>query len=334
LTPERFVAVAALAAATLAARPAAAYVRTEVVPRSSAGSPTGPPVPVAWAGDCIFMTAFPNDFVAAANDNFMTLEDVQAAVNLAAQAWSMADPMNGCTYLSFDLNFASDPTPRVVHTDYKTMLVFRTTSWCALDPTGQCDPDPGVEAAYDSSALALTTVSANPHTGEIKDVDMEVNAFQHAWADIVVHPELGPAQMPGSTIQDLQNALTHEFGHLIGLDHTCYQTPPATIPTDENGVPILDCFSADEAVHETTMFPSATPGDTMKRDLAPDDRQGLCDIYNVANDPQVCAPVTMPSAGGCSCAAAPGGHSTSALAGGALLAVAVAVRRRRRGARR
>jgi hypothetical protein len=325
-------AVAVLAAATLGPRPAAAYVRTEVQAKDSAGNPIGSPVPVAWAGDCIFMTAYPSDFVASANDNLMTADDIQGAISAAANAWSLAT--QSCTYLSFTMTFSTAPAPRVVHTDYLTMLVFRTSSWCALDANGQCSTDPDLEVSYDSTALALTTVSANPHTGEIKDVDMEVNAFQHAWGDLVVHPELGPPAMPASTIQDVQNALTHEFGHLIGLDHTCHPPGSSLVPNDENGNPIPDCNVADANVRATTMFPSATPGDVSKRDLAPDDQQGLCDLYNTANDPHVCAMLSPPSTGGCSCATAPGGRSAFATAGGALLVVAAALRRRGRRARR
>jgi MYXO-CTERM domain-containing protein len=325
-------AAAVLAAATLGPRPAAAYVRTEVQAKDSAGNPVGSPVPVAWAGECVFMTVYPSDFVASPNDNLMTADDVQAGVTAAANAWSMAT--QSCTYLSFSLTFSTAPAPRVVHTDYLTMLVFRTTSWCALDATGQCSTDPDLEVSYDSTALALTTVSANPHTGEIKDVDMEVNAYQHAWGDLVVHPELGPPAMPSSTIQDIQNALTHEFGHLIGLDHTCHPAGSSVIPNDQNGNPIPDCLNADADVRATTMFPSATPGDISKRDLAPDDQQGLCDLYSTAHDPGVCAPLSPPTNSGCSCAVAPGARSTVASAGGALLVVAAALRRRRRRARR
>jgi hypothetical protein len=61
----------------------------------------------------------------------------------------------------------------------------------------------------------------------------------------------------------------------------------------------------------------------------------LCDIYNVANDPHVCAMLSPPSSGGCSCDVAWGGaRSTVGLAGGAaLLALAAALRRRGRRAR-
>jgi len=36
--------------------------------------------------------------------------------------------------------------------------------------------------------------------------------------DFVTHPELFQ-----TNTQDFQGAITHEFGHVIGLDHTCFK---------------------------------------------------------------------------------------------------------------
>ena len=122
-----------------------------------------------------------------------------------------------------------------------------------------------------------------------------------AWADLDVTPD--------ARRQDLQNALTHEMGHFIGLDHTCYQ--PGTVsspPLDNNGNPIPTCDNASDDVRATTMFASAPPGDTQKRTLEADDCQAVCDIYPTARDPANC-PALDNGQTGCACAV---GDATSA----------------------
>ena len=155
--------------------------------------------------------------------------------------------------------------------------------------------------------------------------DLEVGF--HLQYDLVVHPELIGS---GQSVHDLQNALTHEMGHVIGLDHTCYLQPPPLI--DNNGNPTSDCADAPPDVLATTMFPSANPGDIDKRTLAPDDQQAVCEIYPAAADPMVCAaPMssTQPGCSGCATGGAPAPAAASALAAAALL-VARGRRRRRR----
>jgi hypothetical protein len=119
-------------------------------------------------------------------------------------------------------------------------------------------------------------VTASSSTAQIKDADTEINGAHHQWADLVAHPELATA---GTSYLDLQSALAHEMGHLIGLDHPCVPAGTNPRPVDNLGTPVPDCSSAPAAVMATTMFPAQTPGDVSKRDLAPDDQQAVCDIY-------------------------------------------------------
>jgi MYXO-CTERM domain-containing protein len=77
------------------------------------------------------------------------------------------------------------------------------------------------------------------------------------------------------------------------------------------------------------MFPSAQPGDTQKRTLAPDDLNAVCTIYSV-NDPP--PPPGTDVNGGCAgCATAgPPGDSGAPVTFGLLAAVLIACRRRPR----
>jgi hypothetical protein len=308
-------AVAALALAlgvSALAPEAAAYVRYT----SKDGK-----VMFAWPQTCIAIVGYPENFT-----SMMTMDEITSDASGAASTWSgSSDP---CTNLAITVTMTTAPSHPVSATDHENSLIFRTTNWCLLAPDGSCDPSSN---AYDPSALALTSVSASTVTGHIKDADIEVNGF-FKWADLVAHPELNTAN---TTYQDLQNALTHEMGHLIGLDHTCVAPNTTPRPLDNLGNPVPDCNAAPPDVVATTMFPSATPGDTSKRTLSPDDQQAVCDIYPVsANLPCIAPP--DPTTTGCSCVAG-GGGAGAGLGAGTLGALAVAVTslglraRRRRG---
>jgi MYXO-CTERM domain-containing protein len=279
-----------------APRPAAAFVRY----LSDDGAP------FFWAQTSVPITAYSNDF----NQSGMTTDQVGGALAAAAAAWSKEQ--NACTYLELGTSLSTAPTPLAVN-DGRNSVIFHGTSWCHLGSNGKCN------ISYDSSALAVTTDTANTKTGQIYDADVEVNLVDYQWADVVADPSLAGDM-------DLQNALTHELGHLIGLDHTCFDpltSMTGVRPDDNTGQPVPDCATASADVQATTMFPSATPGDVQKRTLAPDDQNAVCAIYSV-NDPPPAVD------GGCVQCAASGAPAT----GGALLAALGALLLVRRRARR
>ena len=298
--------VLACVATLTAATPAAAYVRYTLT--------SG--VMFKWPQSCVMLTAYPTDF-----ETRMPLAEIMSATTGSADAWSVVS--EPCTYLDIMVDYATGPSPRANPRDLQSMIIYRTMNWCKLLANGSCD----TAVYYDPAALALTTVSARMSSGQITDADIEVNAFHFMWGDLVGNPPTGG----GTQVHDLRNAMTHEMGHLIGLDHTCF--PPGNTmprPNDDMGQPIPDCNVASQEVIETTMFPSADSGDVDKRSLAPDDQRAVCEIYPAADDPNVCKPVVADDDGGCDCGAA--GRSTAATPGAAALAVAVLIwRRRRRG---
>jgi uncharacterized protein (TIGR03382 family) len=147
------------------------------------------------------------------------------------------------------------------------------------------DEDPSV----DEGRLAITEVSYRVADGEIQDADIVVNAVEFGWT-------VEEGSCAGA--YDLEGALAHELGHLLGLGH-----------------------SVDE---DATMFSTGAPCETHKRDLTDDDQSGVHYLYvqllaPEGNGPDVVDPV------GCSAGGGAGGWS-------ALLVVAalVGLARRRR----
>lgn len=146
--------------------------------------------------------------------------------------------------------------------------------------------------------LALTTVVYDRATGAILDADTDLDAVMHAFS--VGDP------VP-SDHDDLENTLTHEMGHLLGFSHS--------------------------SVPEATMFASAAPGETLKRDLAPDDVRAVCETYPTGMPTPSTPPPAPTAASGCSVSRA--SHVGIALLGLVVAAALVrAIRRARRGSRR
>jgi MYXO-CTERM domain-containing protein len=267
----------------------------------------------------VHLTGYPNQ------DDFpdMTSDQVLTAVTGAANAWSSVS--QSCTFLTIDVSLSSAAAPSAI-ADMKSSLIFRHQDWCS--PT-----DTPWTCSYDPSALAITSVFVQRSTGRIQEADIEVNDRWFGWTDLDLFPQ-------DTTKQDLQNALTHEMGHLIGLDHTCYTAGTNTTrPKDNNGNPVPDCANAPPEVQATTMFASAKPGDVSKRTLEADDKQAVCDVYPLANDPAYCPAATAAAVEPSKpfgCAVAPAEGTTGARATAGLLtlaATALVLRRRQRAGR-
>lgn len=97
--------------------------------------------------------------------------------------------------------------------------------------------------------------------GEITHFDIAINTEDHDWG-VEGEPD----------VNDLRNALTHEFGHALGLDHS--EDP------------------------EATMFYQTSVGETAKRDLAEDDVSTYTSVYGGSYPFEALGPVGCSSLGG------------------------------------
>lgn len=155
---------------------------------------------------------------------------------------------------------------------------------------------------HDRSIIAVTTNtfctetnSLCPFVGAIIDADIELNGDRFRFTN---------SRLVATTEFDLGNTLTHEVGHLIGLDH-----------------------SRDR---DSTMFASAPPGELSKRDLNDDDQAGVCTVFPLRNTGEACYDLgdgTNAVGGSEACMARPGQPAAGWLA---LLLGGLLLRRRRR----
>lgn len=114
--------------------------------------------------------------------------------------------------------------------------------------------DPVDQWHHEYGSIAMTTTTFNSRTGELLDADIELNGVRFPFS------ACDPGS-PGCLVDyDVQNTVTHEIGHVLGLDHPDPAQPGAS---------------------ETTMFASAPRGEVKKRDLHPEDIEGMCFIYPI-----------------------------------------------------
>jgi hypothetical protein len=114
---------------------------------------------------------------------------------------------------------------------------------------------------YARDAVALTRTTYGTEDGVIRSATIEVNEATFDFLDAAAGCS---PQMPA---YDITAVLTHEVGHLLGLDHTKMFSHAPTDPT---------------------MAPEVGPCEMDKRSIEPDDIGGLCLLYPAGEPPGRC----------------------------------------------
>ena len=196
------------------------------------------------------------------------------AIDAAFQTWQTLSDQ--CSDFQF-IRGARVDNPQVGYSssgDNTNVITFRETSCDDVPADDPCLNDDSCANKYrcwdhDPMIIALTTTTFSTKSGTLYDADIELNAAPQYGGPGLLFTTVSSPPCNYSNIStncvatDVQNTLTHEIGHVIGLAHV-------DIPG-------------------STMQPTAPLGETHKRVIDIGTASGFCDIY----------PRGMPSSSAC-----------------------------------
>lgn len=191
--------------------------------------------------------------------------------------------------------------PGLEPAEVKEALESSLAAWSAISglelraEPGSADAVPGYDAArgnhndilfameewpWEARAVAVTlmTVDANAHA--VLDADIVLNARQHRFKKL-------DAEDASGSYDDLQNVLTHELGHALGLGHS--------------------------ARSDAAMFSQTIRGEVNKRALSPDDHEGVRALYPAAANAAGKEGASEPTAGRSASGSAPAAGAAAAV---------------------
>jgi hypothetical protein len=224
-----------------------------------------------WESGCAFVT--PD----AAGTKYVAGDQEFPVIEASAKTWNTA--VASGSYMNIVL---TPPEDREVGRDNVNLIKFRDVSWCRPatgDDPPRCHAD---SAAGLTTAVYVDDASSN-RDGAIVDADVELNGVNFA---ISVG---GQTTSPSACKAELQNTLTHELGHLLGLEHPCrVSSDPARVDNTGAPVPLCSAVFSDPTITEATMYNFQECGETKKESLEQDDISAIFTIYPADKDPGTC----------------------------------------------
>jgi len=264
----------------LCAQPAWAWQQYRTLPPGDNGEPRG--CGIRWADNNIALAldatsldgVSSSDVAAIARASGQTWQDVQCGVCEACKNGQSAPQTCAANDLGVHFLWQARGTPSAIgatctsnKADGSCDTVQGNGNWVSIIH----DRDVWQAQGVSGLVVALTVLTYDRNVGEIRDADILLDDWGH---DFCIAPQCQGAQY------DLQSTLTHELGHVLGLDHT-------TAP-------------------EATMYIGADPHESKKQTLDLDDTAGICTAYRTRCD-------------GCADAPAPSGCQSGAVGNGAVL---------------
>lgn len=228
-----------------------AFERTQTCyPKSDGRTPTcskkQKPIPIQWKDGCTTWRThneFPDEYLEAVQKSFETWNEVSGSYFQTFYAGS-SDQFGA----AYDCKGG----------DENQNVVSYLEDW------------PSSVAGQD--VVALTSVVYTTDKGEILDADIRMNGEHFIWKEIT-------SVSHDSRIVDVQNILTHEVGHFLGLEHA----------SAENHV-------GHDLPEDATMWSHTNMNEIKRRVLTEDDKAGVRAIYPAEDGPEeACTPPPGPN---------------------------------------